>query len=63
MSLTGKQMDGVYVVNKFDPLWMITFEGCEHRYICNSRYEYALAMSEKLKKQDIFKGAATITQI
>jgi hypothetical protein len=42
---------------------MITFEGCEHRYICNSRYEYALAMSEKLKKQDIFKGAATITQI
>ena len=62
-----KVLNGLYEVDRHYPVYVISFTGTmgadKCKYIVNGDLDYVNEQVQKLKKEDAFKGEATITEI
>jgi hypothetical protein len=62
-----KELTGLHEVNRNYPVYLVSFTGTmgadKYRYIVNGDMDYVNGQVQKLKKDDVFKGEATITEI
>lgn len=61
--MKNKQMDGLYELSSFHPLYLITFEGTEYRYVANGTMEYVEEQIKKLQKHNCCFGKATVIEV